>query len=67
MTDEPKKDPIEGFHITGYDPTTETLTISVHKSLFKHVPSAAAMQSKAVEIMGAGPSVSRVVFVPRDE
>ena len=60
------KDPIEGFHITDYDAETETLTISADKALFKHKPSMTAMQNKAVEIMVSGPSVSKVVFVPRD-
>jgi hypothetical protein len=67
MADESKADPIQGFHITDYDPATETLTISVHKSLFKHQPSATAMQSRAIEIIGAGPSVRKVVFVPRED
>lgn len=64
MADEPKKEPIEGFHITGYDPERETLTISVDKRLFK--ASANAMADKTVEIIGSGPSVSKVVFVPRE-
>jgi L-alanine-DL-glutamate epimerase-like enolase superfamily enzyme len=62
--DQPAKDPIEGFQIIDYDQATETLTIAVDEALFKHAKSKEAMSQKAVDIIG-GPSVSKVVFVPR--
>jgi hypothetical protein len=65
VPDESKKDPLEGFRITGYDADSETLTISVDPKLFKHKRSKDAMASKGVEIIVSGPSVKKVVFVPR--
>lgn len=59
-------DPIEGFQVVGYDASTETLTIAVHKSLLKDQKATNTMADRAVEIMVGGPSVSKVVFVPRD-
>jgi hypothetical protein len=58
------KDPIEGFHFTGYDAATKTLTIEIHPSILRHAPSQAALETKAIEIMGV-PGVNNVIFIPR--
>jgi hypothetical protein len=67
MTDEPKKEPLEGFHVTEYDDTTEEVKISVHKYLLKHPRQRDALAKKFVEIISSGPSVRTVTAVARDE
>jgi hypothetical protein len=66
MVNEPKSDPIEGFHFTGYDPASGTLTIEIHSSALKHKPSVEALQIRAVRIMTEGGRVNEVTFIPRD-
>ncbi len=60
-----EKDPIEGFHITGYDEDTQTLTISVDPKILRKSDQEHALAIKAIDIMTDGPSVENVVFVPR--
>lgn len=64
--DEPKKDPLEGFHITDYDAATETVTISVHRYLLKHQVQRDALAKKFIEIISSGPSVRSVTVIARD-
>lgn len=63
MTD---KDPIEGFHITGYDEDTQTLTISVDPKILGRSDQEHALAIKAIDILTDGPSVESVIFVPRN-
>ncbi len=67
MPEDPKKEPLEGFHITDYDATTETVTISVHRYLLKTERQKEALAKKFVEILSSGPSVRVVVAVARDD
>ena len=60
-------DPLEGFHITDYDPATEMVTIQLHKSLRQDQRQLEAITRKAKEIIEAGPSVNSVKFEPREE
>ena len=50
-------DPIEGFQITGYDPTTEVVTIEIHRSILANQRQLEALARKAAEIIQAGPSI----------
>jgi hypothetical protein len=65
MTEEPKKDPLEGLHITGYDTEKEVVTIELHRSLLKNPNSIKAIQQRMVDIINHGPSVSSVEVKPR--
>jgi hypothetical protein len=60
-----KKDSLEGFDITDYDPETEFVTIQIHRSILKRPASQEALQEKCQEIIAGGPSVSGVRIVPR--
>jgi len=59
-------DPLEGFHVTGYDPVTKTVTVEIHATILGHPSQWKALESRAEEIILGGPSVDTVTFVPRD-
>jgi hypothetical protein len=64
---EQKKDPLEGFQITDYDPKTEFVTIEIHRSILANDRQREAVAKKAVEIIAGGPSVKGVQIEPRKE
>lgn len=61
-----KKEPLEGFQITGYEEQSEEVEISLHRLILQNPGQTQALMNKAVEIMTSGPSVKRVTFVLRD-
>lgn len=62
-----KKDPLEGFQITGYDEATGTLTIEVHPKILGRPDQKGPLTVKAIQIITEGPNVSSVDYVPRSE
>lgn len=62
---DPKRDPIEGFQITDYDPVTKKLTISIHSAILQRQDQEGALSVKAIEIIEGGPGVDAIEFVPR--
>lgn len=66
MTEEQKKEPLEGFQITGYDEGSEDVQIALHRLILNNPTQQQALIRKAIEIMTSGPSVKRVTFVLRD-
>jgi len=67
MGDDPKHEPLEGFHIADYGAATETVTISVHRYLLKDERQREALAKQFIEAISSGPSVRVVVAVARDE
>lgn len=65
MTDA-KKDPLEGFHFTDYDPKTQEVTIKIHPKLLSNPKSIEALQERAAEIIKSG-GIDKVNFEPRDK
>ena len=65
MNDESKKDPLEGFQITDYDPNREFVTIEIHRSILANARQREAVAKRAVEIIEGGPSVKGVHIEPR--
>lgn len=65
MNDEPKKEPLEGFQITDYDPKTEFVTIEIHRSILGNDHQRNAVIKKAVEIIEGGPNVKGIHIEPR--
>ena len=66
MTEEQKKEPLEGFQITGYDGESEEVQIALHRLILNNPTQQQALIKKAIEIMTSGPNVKRVTFVLRD-
>lgn len=65
MTEEPKKDPLEGLQITEYDKEKEVVTIELHRYLLKNPKSIEAIQKRIIDIIEHGPSVAGVTVKPR--
>jgi len=63
MTETPKIDPLEGFHVTDYDGNSKEVTIEIHRLVVKH--SADALAKKLVEIIEFGPNVESVQIAIR--
>ena len=55
-----KKDPLEGCHITAYEPDREYVTIAIHRSLLNNAGQRRAVIRKTKEIIEGGPSVKGV-------
>ncbi|MCK1622744.1 hypothetical protein IVA98_05685 [Bradyrhizobium sp. 160] len=64
MTD-PKKDPLEGFHFTDYDPATQEVTIKLHPRVLSNPKSREALEKHAQAIIEAG-GIDKVTFEQRD-
>ncbi len=60
-------DPLEGFQITGYDESTQTVTIQIHRSLLDNTRSQQALIGKCIEIINRGPNVNTVSIEPRSK
>lgn len=66
MTEQEKKEPLEGFQITGYDEGSEDVQIAIHRYILQNSTQQESLMRKAIEIMTSGPNVKRVTFVLRD-
>jgi hypothetical protein len=53
MGDDPKQEPLEGFHIADYGAATETVTISVHRYLLKDERQREALAKELTEAIKA--------------
>jgi hypothetical protein len=69
MADEPKKEPLEGLHITAYDSSTGMVTVEMHGSLIRylqaHPEKLDIFLKQLVDATTHGPSVSSVEVQPR--
>lgn len=66
MSEEDRKDPLEGFDFDEYDEDTKTLYIRVHKYLLDHPDQKQALIEKVGEILEYGDEIDRVTVTKRD-